>query len=141
MSYAFDGPFLILCSVAGFPDSDLQTVLKTALADPERPTLRGTLYDVRASATFATRTIRELEAAASCLSSVAATLGRIALLASTDISYGLLRIIRGRTGTDAVEIEVFRDEGRAVRWLEEGLPQPPTPPGAPNGARLARRER
>jgi hypothetical protein len=121
ISYSFAGQTLTLCAVAGFPISDLRTVLIEALADPLRPILCGTLFDVRKSGSFSTRTMREIEATASSFTEFAAQLGRVALLATTDVSYGLLRMIRGRSETEAFEVEVFRDEPSAARWLASGV--------------------
>lgn len=117
ISYAFAGKILTLCAAAGFPINDLRTVLLEALADPLRPILRGTLFDVSKSTSFTTRSVRDLNATASAFTEFAAQLGRVALVATTDVSYGLLRMIRGRSETDAFEVEVFRDAATAAEWL------------------------
>lgn len=120
ISYSFEGQVLVLCADPGRNATTLEAVIRTALADPRLPVLRGTVYDVRDSNAFSRRTIQEVEDAAYTLKGFAGHLGRIALIASTDVAYGLMRVIRGRAATNSIDIEVFRTQPEAVAWLGQG---------------------
>ena len=124
LSYSFAGPILKLCAAAGLPASDLGKVLATALADPQCPILSGTLFDVRASTAFAQRTVSDIVGLAYSIGCVGAELGRIALLASTDVAYGLMQMVRGNADMATSAIAVFRDEGLALTWLSAGSRAP-----------------
>ncbi len=44
---------------------------------------------------------------------------RVALLATDDLSFGLLRVFEAFRSSDGYEIRVFRDEEAALAWLRE----------------------
>lgn len=44
---------------------------------------------------------------------------RVALLATDDLSFGLLRVFEAFRSSDGYEIRVFRDEEKALAWLRE----------------------
>jgi hypothetical protein len=49
---------------------------------------------------------------------------RVAILATSDVAFGLARMYQSFRGDSTVEFEVFRDRAAALEWL--GLPEDTT---------------
>jgi hypothetical protein len=91
---------------------------RLALADPTRPTLRGLLYDVRDSQVIGSRTTTDVRQAVAFFSSLANEVGqRTALLAGSDVGYGVMRMVAGWAEGCAIDAEVFRDPDEALAWV------------------------
>lgn len=48
--------------------------------------------------------------------------GRVALLATDDLTFGISRMVEASTAVPGISIMVFRDEGQAVSWVSGGEP-------------------
>ena len=106
-----------------YDTADIRSALVAAIADPERPEITGMLFDVRRSQSIAGRSADEVRAMALFLAANAHHYGRrIALVASTDAAFGLMRL--GAVGVEqyGVDSRVFRDVGEADAWLRHPAP-------------------
>lgn len=117
VTYRFAGEVLEISAVGVYATSDVARVFEDAIADPGRPSLRALLYDVRDSSVIGSRTTPDVQAAISFFQGLAPHIGRrVALLASTDAAYGVMRMVAGWAAAAAVEAEVFRDRAAALEW-------------------------
>jgi hypothetical protein len=101
-----------------YEPADIRTALIGALRQQSSTCVRGLLFDVRASEVLQVRPADEIRAMAQFLSAHAQEFGRrLALLASTDVAYGLMRMGSVYVEGAGVATAVFRDERDAQDWL------------------------
>lgn len=120
VDYAIQNGILRLTLSGASAPGDLAAAVSAALDDQGRPMLRGMLLDARGSTSAARRTTAEIRAIAGDLAHHAEDFGgRLALLATSDVVYGLMRMgeVWFQAGGDAFS-RVFRDEGEAMAWLD-----------------------
>lgn len=123
VSYEFDESILVLRMVEHYLPADIRAALAAALQADARPALTGMLFDVSASTSLGARSTRDVRSMAALLSHLAPQFGgRLALLATTDLQYGQMRL--GSVDVEAAGVEVwpFRDRSEALRWLRRDLP-------------------
>ncbi|NUO65304.1 MAG: hypothetical protein HOQ11_03255 [Gemmatimonadaceae bacterium] len=122
VAYDFTNGVLRLTTEGASAPADVAAAMDAAIADDACPALRGLLLDARGSTTAARRSSLEIRAIAENVASQADRFGgRLALLAQTDVVYGLMRM--GEVWVQAggrVRSRVFRDEGEALAWLAPG---------------------
>ena len=117
--YAFANGILRLTLSGASSHGDIAAAINAALNDAARPPLRGLLLDARGSTTASKRTSAQIRSIANELARNASDFGgRLALLASSDVVYGLMRMgeVWFQAGGEVFS-RVFRDEGEAVAWL------------------------
>ena len=123
VSYEFDENILVLRMVGDYVPADIRAALSAALQDDARPALTGLLFDVSASTSLGARSSRDVRSMAALLSHLAPQFGgRLALLGTTDLQYGQMRL--GSVDVEAAGVDVwpFRDRSEALRWLRRGPP-------------------
>jgi hypothetical protein len=99
------------------PDDVIKT-FESALNDPKCPNPASLLVDVRRSETLATAEISDIRRVAEYVGPFARRVGgRVAVVASSDVHFGLSRLGSVYTETVGVEAQVFRDVESAVSWL------------------------
>ena len=117
VTYSFAGEVLEISAVGAYPTADVTRTFRDAISDPERPILRALLYDVRESTVIGSRSTPDVQAAISFFESLAPHIGRrVALLASSDAGYGVMRMVAGWAAAAGLEAEVFRDRDAALEW-------------------------
>ena len=119
IDYVFEDGILRLTLSGASEPGDVAAVMSAALEDDSRPALRGLLFDARGSTSAAKRTSGEVRAIAGELARRAEDFGgRLALVAPSDVVYGLMRMgeVWFQSGGDAFS-RVFRDEAEALSWL------------------------
>jgi hypothetical protein len=129
VTYEFDDCTVTLRMTGVYSPADIQRVLMHAIADPVCPEIVGMVFDVRGSQSLAGRTADEVRAMARFLGTHAAQFGRrIALVADTDASFGLMRL--GAVGVEqhGVDSRVFRSAAEAYGWLKMRSPAPNASP-------------
>lgn len=116
--YAFRGDVLELRAIGSYALAEVTGTFRLALADPARPTLRALLCDVRESQVVGTRTTPEVRDTAVAFSGLSHEVGqRIALLASSDVGYGVMRMLAAwAEACGSIDIAVFRDADEAFAW-------------------------
>lgn len=80
--------------------------------------VRGLIVDYTGSESLPQRTVWELEAMARFYASQGARYrARLALVAATDVGYGLLRIVSAHTERRGIDVVVFRNYTSAIQWI------------------------
>jgi hypothetical protein len=119
VAYDFTNGVLRLTMEGASSPADVVAAMQAAIADDARPELRGLLLDARGSTTAAKRSSAEIRLIAEEVARRADDFGgRLALLANSDVVYGLMRM--GEVWVQAegrVRSRVFRDEAEALAWL------------------------
>lgn len=122
VAYDFTNGVLRLTMEGASSPADVAAAMDAAIADDARPELHGLLLDARASTTASKRSSAEIRLIAEDVARQADHFGgRLALLAKTDVVYGLMRM--GEVWVQAggrVSSRVFRDESEALAWLAPG---------------------
>lgn len=89
-----------------------------AMSDPECPSPVALLVDVSRSETLATRPAGEIRMVAEFLGPYADRIGgRVAVVASSDVHYGLSQMGAVHSERAGVAARVFRSTDGALRWL------------------------
>jgi hypothetical protein len=117
ISYKIDGG-LCVTTVAGEADlADVRAYLSARENDPARGGVIGTLIDVRGVTTLLSAD--DLRAIAKQRKQETDTSPgtRTAMLAGSDVVFGILRMYEAFTDGSNAAIRVFRDEGEARAWL------------------------
>lgn len=115
--FAFRGEVLELRAIGSYAPEEVATAFRLALADPGRPTFRALLYDVRESEVVGTRGTAEVREAVAFFSSLGDAVGRrAALLGTTDVGYGVMRMVAAWAEGCGIDAAVFRDPDEAFAW-------------------------
>ena len=113
-----DDGMIALRMIGDYETADIRGALRAALDGQPAGSVRGLLFDVRASTSLAGRPTDALREMASFLSLQGPAYGgRMALVASEDFAYGLMRMGSTLVQFEGVEATVFRDEAEAWTWL------------------------
>jgi hypothetical protein len=122
-SYDFDGRVLALRLVGEYSVTDIRATMLVALQDVGSRPIEGLLIDLRHSVSVAKRSLRELNAITSFLAlHGSAYNGRVAIVATTDLAFGLARMAGVDLGIAGVEHCEFRDLPSALAWLTTPRP-------------------
>ena len=117
VSYAFRGDVLELRASGTYAPEEVAQAFGRALADPARPALRALLYDVRESSVVGGRSTPEVRKAVAFFESLGQQVGqRVALLATTDVAYGVMRMVAAWAEARHIDAAVFRDADEAFAW-------------------------
>ena len=117
VSYAFRGDVLELRASGTYAPDEVATAFERALADPDRPVLRALLYDVRESNVVGGRSTPEVRQAVAFFESLGQQVGqRVALLVTTDVAYGVMRMVAAWADAREIDASVFRDADEALAW-------------------------
>ena len=120
ITYHFDGDFLLTTIEGEASYEDVRTYLDTLCEDPRfRPGMPG-LIDCRGvTSLFSIRDLRQTAADAKTRPQMQVP-ARAAVLASSNIIYGLLRMYEVFNEGNPSEIRVFRQPEEAMAWLKGG---------------------
>ena len=117
VTYAFRDDVLEVQASGSYAPVEVEQAIRLALVDPARPALRALLYDVRASNEIGSRTTPEVRQAVAFFESLSHEVGRrIALLAATDVGYGVMRMVAAWAEARNLDAAVFRDADEAFAW-------------------------
>src|SRR5262245_12144274 len=117
-SYKLKADLLKIELVGATPADDVISTFVTAIHDPQCPTPVLLLLDVRQSQTLETQSVPEIRRVAEYLGPYAARIGgRAAVVAASDVHFGLSRLGSVYSESVGVEVQVFRDLESAVTWL------------------------
>ncbi len=119
VSHEFLDASVVLRLTGSYTTADVRDGLLSALAGPAAPrNIRGLLFDVRESTVLATRSAADVRTMGRFLSSQADRFGRrIALVADSDATFGLMRLGAVTLEDQGVDARVFRDAVDATAWL------------------------
>ncbi len=117
-SYKLKDDLLKLELVGATAADDVISTFVKAIHDPQCPNPVSLLVDVRQSQTLETQSVPEIRRVAEYLGPYAARIGgRAAVVAASDVHFGLSRLGSVYSESVGVEVQVFRDLESAVTWL------------------------
>lgn len=117
VSYTFRGDVLEIRASGSYAPDEVTQAFTQALAEPGRPQLRALLYDVRDSSMIGARSTPEVRQAVTFFEGLGPQVGqRVALLATTDVAYGVMRMVAGWAEARGIDAFVFRDADEALAW-------------------------
>lgn len=113
-----DSGIVIIDLVGTYSMDDLRHTILNALADSSRPSDSPLLIDLSKSESIAGRSTEEVKSMAQFIGTLGRQFNhRVAMVAPTDLSYGLMRM--GSVGAEerGVMADVFRNFSEARGWL------------------------
>ena len=124
VSYAFDERIVVVRAEGDYSEVDLEDTILAALTDPRRPHDVALLMDVSGSSTFRDRPTDDFRGTARFLARHRLRYGsRVAIVAPSDLAFGLMRMAAVTAEAGGVMTEVFREWAPARAWLRgEGPP-------------------
>ena len=118
VTYKLKGDLLKMELVGENVPDDVIATFEKAVNDPLCPNPVSLLVDVRQSQTLELQPVPEIRRVAEYLGPFRARIGgRAAVVASSDVHFGLSRLGSVYSETVGVEVQVFRDLESAVNWL------------------------
>ncbi len=118
VKYRFDSNIVVIEMVGEYSLDDLRRAFLDSLADPARPTDSFLLINMTDSLSIKTRSVDDIRDMATFVASLGERFdNRVALVATDDFRYGLLRM--GSFGSEqrGIDSRVFRDLAQARNWL------------------------
>lgn len=122
VTYTFQGSIVRMDFVGVYSSQDIIDTFDKALADPDFPGNARLLLDVTCSESLAERSVDDLRRVAEYYGQRAERAGRrCAILAQSDVHFGLMRMAVVFTEAYDAEVRVFKVEDEAVQWLNRSL--------------------
>jgi hypothetical protein len=124
VSYVFDARIAVVRMQGHYSVDELEDTILAALADPGRPAGVVLMFDLRESRALRDRPTEDVRGMARFLSRNRAKFNsRFAMVASSDLAFGLMRLGAVTAEAGGVVTEVFREYAPARAWLlGEGPP-------------------
>jgi hypothetical protein len=123
VSYSFDDRIAVMRMEGNYSVAELEDAVLAGLADPARPNGVVLMFDLRESRALRDRPTEDVRAMARFLSRNREKYNsRLAMVAPTDLAYGLMRLGAVTAEAGGVAAEVFRDFASARAWLLGGRP-------------------
>jgi hypothetical protein len=120
LAFGIDGGVVTLRVAGRYSPQHAKNALQALLPDAERAGVRGTLIDLRDSASIDSRAREEMESFGEFLASLSAQLGgRLALVVRSETAYGLTRVAALWAGAGGLVVHIDRNERRALAWLRQ----------------------
>lgn len=119
VEYSFREGVLTIAAAGVYEPPDVVHAFLAAMNDPACPRPVALMYDVSRSGSLATRPAAEIRKMAEFLAPYADRIGgRVAVVAPSDVHFGLSRIGAARSESLGVDAQVFRTTAEALKWLE-----------------------
>ena len=116
-----EGNIAVVAAAGRYTAAELRDVIDAALASFGDDGSAGLLLDLSESESVGERTAEDLRAMALFFASRGHRFSsRLAMVAVTDIAYGLMRMGAVTAESQGIAAHVFRDYGSARRWLVPG---------------------
>lgn len=118
VSYSFDDRLFHLKGIGLYTPLELFKTFKDALDNPKFPDHAAFLFDVSQSESLGTRTVTELKNAVQAIAPHADRFcNKCAVLAKSDLNYGLSRLGTVFSEESGINTEVFRTFENTLEWL------------------------
>lgn len=118
VTHAIEGRILVLTMAGVYTTTDLRNALDAALDTLSDVAPDGLMFDLRGSNSLEHRSAEDVIAMARFLASRSPRFGRrLAMVAPTDLAFGLMRLGAVIAESGGVEAVVFRSLGEAREWL------------------------
>jgi hypothetical protein len=116
-----EGNVAVVTARGRYSMAELRTSIDEALDAFGDEVSAGLLFDLTGSESLGDRTAEDLRAMAIFLASRGPRFSsRLAMVAVTDVAYGLMRMGAVTAESQGIAAHVFRDHGSARRWLVPG---------------------
>lgn len=125
VTYSIRSNLLRIVAAGEYEWGEVPRAFLAALNDPACPDPVALLLDVRESSSIAKRSMDEIRAAGEFLGPYAARIGgKCAVLAGTELQFGLGRMGSVYSEGVGVKAGIFRDDRSALEWLgvKDGAP-------------------
>jgi hypothetical protein len=121
VTFSIEGDLLTMTLEGKYPPEDVVEQFLVAIRDPRCPDAVALLVDVSASTSLATRPTEQIRLVAERLGEFKDRIGRrCAVLATSDVNFGLSRLGAVYSEGVGVHVQVFRDRAEALAWLRAG---------------------
>jgi hypothetical protein len=121
VEHSFRAGVLTIAAVGVYEPSDLVHAFLAAMNDPACPRPVAMVFDVSRSESLATRPTDEIRKIAGFLGPYADRIGgRVAVVAPSDVHFGLSRLGAAHSEKAGVDAQIFRTMAEALKWL--GVP-------------------
>jgi hypothetical protein len=125
VTYDFDGSILVMRMAGEYLLVEVRVALSAALDEAESRIVTGLLLDLSESESIATRSLGDITSIVGFLAYHAHAYGRrTALVASTDVAYGVLRLADVDFEAGGVETRLFRSHDDGLSWLKTASTRP-----------------
>jgi hypothetical protein len=119
VTYSIQGSLLKIELVGAYEPDDIITTFMAAINDPQCPRPAKLMVDVSRSEQLASAPVADIRRVAEYLGPFSDRIGgRVALVAPSDVHFGLTRLGSVYSEGVGVNAEVFRDTDSAVAWLD-----------------------
>lgn len=118
VSYSIHGDVLTMRMVGSYEAVEVPNVFRAALADPGCPVPVGLLVDVSQSTSLPGRSAADIRMISEALGPHAGRIGgRCAVVAPSDVQFGLSQMGAVHSANVGVTVRVFRTTEQALEWL------------------------
>jgi hypothetical protein len=118
VTYAFDDSIVVIRMEGQYTVPDLEQAILAGLGDPHRPADAVLMFDLSESRALRDRPTEDVRGMARFLARHRARYGsRLAMVAPSDLAFGLMRLGAVTAEGGGVDAEVFRDYVTARAWL------------------------
>lgn len=125
VTYYFDGNILVMRMAGEYLLVEIRIALSAALDEAESRIVTGLLLDLSDSQSIATRSLGDITSIVGFLAYHAQSYGRrAALVASTDVAYGVLRLTDVDFESAGVDSRLFRSVEDGLSWLRAARDKP-----------------
>ena len=118
VTYRFDANIVVLEMVGEYSMDEVRQTILNSISDPKFPANTCLLIDLSESQSIYKRSTEEVKAMAQYIASLGERFNnRIALVAHSDLPYGLMRMSSVGSEERGVKSAVFRTVAEARKWL------------------------
>jgi hypothetical protein len=116
--YRFDSNIVVIEMVGKYSTDDVRSAVLNSLADTDFPSRAFIMFDLTESQSIQTRSVEDINTLTHSIAPLAKRFNnRVALVAPSDLSYGLMRMGSVFSEGSGAKVEVFRTFAKARQWL------------------------
>lgn len=125
VTYSLDGNVLVMRMAGEYLLVEIRIALAAALDEADSRVVTGLLLDLSDSQSIASRSLGDITSIVGFLAYHAHAYGRrAALVAATDVAYGVLRLADVDFEAAGIETKVFRSVEEGMSWLQSRRDKP-----------------
>ena len=118
VEYRYDSNIVVIEMIGEYSVQELSQTILNSIADSKCPAKPFMLIDISRSTSINNRSMQEIQSITQLIISLKSRIGnKIALVASKDLPYGLMRMSSVGSEERGFESYVFRDIKQAIQWL------------------------
>ena len=118
VSYRFDSTIVVIELVGDYSMNEIRQTFLHSLADPQKPANACLMIHIVGPESILKRSVNEVQSMADFVASLAERFNNhIALVASNDLPYGLMRMTSIDAEDKGIKSAVFRSCDKAREWL------------------------